>query len=187
MYGKAVNKKIITNLIWAGCFDSFGFNRKTLVHNLDLILNYGELIQDLDEAYALTPELEIVEEYSSRECMQQEMEIYGFYLSNHPITDYKMKYPNVVSLEDLNRYFDKIVHTIVYVDHLRKTSTKKNEMMCFVTGSDEIMRVDVTLFPKIYETVSEDLKEGNIIYIIGKVEKRFDKLQIIVQNLKILE
>lgn len=187
VYGKAVNKKIITNLIWAGCFDDFGFNKKTLIHNLDLILNYGELIQDLDEEYALIPELEIVDEYSSRECMQQELEIYGFYLSNHPITDYKLQYPNIISLEDLNDYFDKKIQTIVYVDHLRKVSTKKNDMMCFITGSDEITRVDITIFPGVYETVSDELKEGNIVYIVGKVEKRFDKLQIIVQELKILE
>lgn len=187
VYGKAVNKKIITNLIWAGCFEEFGFNKKTLAHNLDLILNYGELIQDLDEEYALEPELEIIDEYSSKECMEHELEIYGFYLSNHPITDYKLKYDNIVALENLENYFDKIIHTIVYVDHLRKVSTKKNDMMCFITGSDEIMRVDVTLFPKTYEKVSEQLKEGNIIYIIGRVEKRFDKLQIVVQDLKILE
>ena len=187
VYGKSVNKKIITNLIWAGCFDAFGYNRKTLIHNLDLILNYGELIQDLDEEYALTPELEIMDEYTSKECMQQELEIYGFYLSNHPITEYKLQYPNCVSLENLDNYFDKTIHTIVYVDYLRKVSTKKNDMMCFITGSDEITRIDITVFPKIYEAVSDELKEGNIIYIIGKVEKRFDKLQIVLQDLKILE
>jgi len=187
VYGKVVNKKIITNLILAGCFDSFGFNKKTLIHNLDVILNYGELIQDLDEEYALKPELEIVEEYTSKECMQQELDIYGFYLSNHPITDYKLQYPNTVSLENLDVYFDKVVHTIVYVDHLRRVATKKNDMMCFITGSDEITKIDVTVFPRVYETISDDLVEGNIIYIIGKVEKRFDKLQIIVQELKILE
>jgi len=119
--------------------------------------------------------------------MQQELDIYGFYLSNHPITDYKLQYPNTVSLENLDVYFDKVVHTIVYVDHLRRVATKKNDMMCFITGSDEITKIDVTVFPRVYETISDDLVEGNIIYIIGKVEKRFDKLQIIVQELKILE
>lgn len=187
LYGKTVNKKIITNLILVGCFDVFGFNKKTLIHNLDLILNYGELIQDLEEEYALAPELELVEEYSNKECMQHELDIYGFYLSNHPITDYKLKYSNIVSLEKLDNYFDKIIHTIVYIDRLREISTKKNDMMCFITGSDEITKVDITVFPRIYEKVHDELKEGNIIYIIGKVEKRFDKLQIIVQELKILE
>lgn len=187
VYGKTVNRKIIMNLIWAGCFDGFGFNQRTLIHNLDLILNYGELIQDLDEEYALAPELELVEEYSSRECMQHEMEVFGFYLSNHPVTEYKLKYPNVISLENLQDYFDKMVHTIVYVDHLRTVVTKKNDMMCFITGSDEIMRVDVTVFPRVYTKYQDNLMEGNILYLIGKVEKRFDKLQIIVQDLKILE
>ena len=187
VYGKTVNKKIITNLILAGCFDSFGINRKTLVENLDMILNYGELIQDLDEEFALPPELEIYDEYSSRECMQQEDEIFGFYLSNHPVTEYKLNYKNIVPLELLQNYFDKIVHTIVYVDYIKTVATKKNDMMCFITGSDEARRIDVTLFPKIYEKYADVIKEGSILHLIGKVEKRFDKLQIVVQDLKILE
>ena len=187
VYGKTVNKKIITNLILAGCFESFGFNKRTLIHNLDIIINYGELIQDLDEEFALTPELEIVDEYTNQEIMLQELDIFGFYLSKHPITEYKVKYPNVVSLENLETYFDKTIHTIVYIDHLRRTATKKNDMMCFITGSDEITRVDITIFPRLYEKVPDELDEGKIIYVIGKVQKRFDKLQIVADDLKILE
>ena len=187
VYGKVVNKKVIVNLILAGCFDSFGYNKKTLIENLDLILNYGELIQDLDEEFTLPPELEIFEEYSNKECMANEGEIFGFYLSKHPVTEYKLNYNNIVELNDLNNYFDKVIHTIVYVDYMKCVSTKKNEMMCFITGSDEVRRIDVTIFPKIYEKYSENLKEGAILYLIGRVEKRYDKLQIVVQDLKILE
>ena len=70
---------------------------------------------------------------------------------------------------------------------MKCVSTKKNDMMCFITGSDEVRRIDVTIFPKIYEKYSEQLKEGCILYLIGRVEKRYDKLQIVVQDLKILE
>lgn len=187
VYGKAMNRKTFTSLIYAGCFDAFSFNHKTLIENIDVIINYGEIIQDLDPEFALEPELVMHEEYSSQELMQQELEVFGFYLSNHPVTEFKTKYSDIVLLQDLNSYFDKVIHTIVYVDHMRSVATKKNDMMCFLTCSDELMRVDAVLFPNIYEKVKDILSQDIVISIVAKVEKRFDKLQLVVQKLEILK
>ena len=46
--------------------------------------------------------------------------------------------------------------------------------MIFITGSDEINTLDVVLFPKVYERY-RDIEVGNVIFVNGKVEKRFDK------------
>jgi RecJ-like exonuclease len=54
--------------------------------------------------------------------------------------------------------------------------------MSFITGSDEISKIDIILFPNIYEKY-QDLKVGDIIYVTGKVEKRFDKLQVVVNEI----
>ena len=56
-YGKSVTSKTLESLIYAGVFDKFGYNKKTLITNLDLIINYGELISDLDREFALEPEI----------------------------------------------------------------------------------------------------------------------------------
>ena len=55
--------------------------------------------------------------------------------------------------------------------------------MMFITGSDELSKIDIVLFPKVYEEYG-DIKKGDIIKIFGKVEKRFDKFQIIATNVK---
>lgn len=181
-YGKSINRKTLESLIDAGCFISLGLNKQTLHHNLDVIINYGDLIKDLDEEYALQPELEMMDEYPKKELMQRELNVFGFYLSEHPVTEYKLRYPNTVSLSEINNYFDKVINLIAYIDRIKIINTKNNEQMCFITGSDEINTVDIVLFPIIYKKYN-NLNVGDIIYVDGRVEKRFDKLQIVVNEI----
>ena len=55
--------------------------------------------------------------------------------------------------------------------------------MAFISGSDVLSNVDIVLFPKVYEKYNS-LKHSDIILINGKVEKRFDKYQIVVNNIE---
>ncbi len=184
-YGKSVNKKAILSLIYAGCFDIFGFNKKTLVNNLDAIINYSEIGELLSDEETLKPMITIEQEYDKKTLMEKELEVFGFYLGNNPIIDYKAKYDNIVDLNNIELFFDKIIETIVYVDHIKEITTKKNEKMVFITGSDEISSVDVVLFPRVYSKYN--IKKGNILKLKAHVEKRYDKYQLVVNDLKILE
>ena len=58
--------------------------------------------------------------------------------------------------------------------------------MLFITGSDNTDNVDIVLFPKIYEKY-KNINKGNIIRIASVVEKRFDKYQLVVNDVRILE
>ena len=182
-YGKSVTRKTLESLIYAGVFDSFGYNKNTLITNLDSIINYGELIKDLDREFALQPEIINYEEYTNKELMEQELNVFGFYLTNNPITEIKLKYNNIVNLSEISSYFDKNINIVVYVDKLKETTTSKGDKMCFISGSDEISTVDIVLFPKTYEKY-KDIKQGDILLVKGKVEKRFDKHQIVVNNME---
>lgn len=185
-YGKGVNRKTIESLIDAGCFVNMGYNKRTLHENLDLIINYGEITKDVDPTYVDKPELVVEKEFSKYELMERELGIFGFYLSNHPITEYKLKTKGIVALSELAKYFDRIIDTIVYVDKIKIIETKKKDKMCFITGSDEVENVDVVLFPRVYQAYSH-LEVGDIIKVKAKVEKRFDKLQLVVNQITILE
>ena len=72
--------------------------------------------------------------------------MFWFYLSEHPVTEYKVKYLNTISLNEIPNYFDKIINIIVYIDRIKVINTKKNERMSFITGSDEISKIDIILF-----------------------------------------
>ena len=55
--------------------------------------------------------------------------------------------------------------------------------MMFLTGADELNKIDIVIFPKTYAKYP-NIQIGDILYIKGKVEKRLDKYQIIAMNLK---
>ena len=180
---KNINKKILASMIDAGCFDEFGYNKRTLNENLDNLINYANLSHDLDESLILKPEIEIKDEYPKEVLMEREKELFGFYLSEYPTTSYKSKY-KVINLIDIENYFDKTIDLIALVDRVKDVTTKKGDKMAFVNVSDETSNVDLTLFPKIYE--DNKLKRGNIILVRGKVERRLDKYQIVVDKVKVL-
>lgn len=181
-YGKSVTSKTIESLIYAGAFSNFNYNKKTLITNLDLIINYGELIKDLDRNYVLEPEIIRVDEYSKKELLNQELEVFGMYLTDNPITDLKLKYKNIIDLNELELYFDKVINVIICVDKIKEVTTSKLDRMAFISGSDEVSSVDIVLFPKIYEKYN-DIVKGDFLYIKGKVEKRFDKYQLVANEI----
>ncbi|MGM9849563.1 MAG: DNA polymerase III subunit alpha [Bacilli bacterium] len=174
---KSIGRDVFTSLVFAGCFETFGYNKRTLIENLDKILNYSDLGDILGDD--LLPILDEYPEYDSKFLMEKEFEIFGFYVSNHPVTSYKEKY-NSIDLCDISNYFDKIINIVVYVDRVKEVETKKGDKMCFITGSDEVSSIDVVFFPKVY---TGDINAHDILYLNGRVEKRNDEYQFVVNGI----
>lgn len=180
-YGGPVNTKTIEALIYAGTFDTFGINKNTLIQNLDIITGYSEIGAYVSDD-TFKPELNQKPELTKKELMQKELEVFGFYLSRHPITDYKKQNSNAIELKYLDKYFDKLVEAIIIVDKTKEVDTKNKEKMMFITASDELATTTIVIFPKTYQTISQ-IEIGDILKITGRVEKRFDKYQIIATKI----
>ena len=114
--------------------------------------------------------------------INKEKELYGFYLTNHPISFYKDKYDNITDICDVPKYFNKTIDTLVMIDKISSIKTKDKEEMAFITASDEIDTMEYVLFPKVYSEY-KDLKKNDIIKVNGKVERR-NNYQIIVNNIE---
>lgn len=182
---RVINKKVLESLIDADSFSNFGYNHKTLYKNLDAILNYALLTKELDEEFVLKPEIEVVEEFEKEVLIQQEKELFGFYLTNHPVSKYKAKVPNPIHLTEVGKYFDKKINVIVMVDRIKKIMTKKQEEMAFVTVSDEYTALDVTIFPILLKEIPV-IKPGDIIQVKARVEKRYASYQLLADKVEIL-
>ena len=179
---KIVNKKVIESLILAGTFDIFKVNRKTLIDSIDIIINYGEVIK-LNDDYNLKPVLEEKNDYTTKEKMEHELDLFGFYLSFNPVVEIRKKIPTTISLKNIDTYFDKIVDVVVMVENYRVIESKNNTKMAFILGSDEFKKMDFVLFSNVYE-IAPEINKNDIVIIRGKVEKRFDKYQIVVSKIK---
>lgn len=178
-----ISRNIIESLILAGCFDN-EFNRKTLFENLDLILNYASISLDIEDGLIEKPELNLYREYTKKELMKIEHDIFGFYLSYHPVTEIRIEKGNSYDILSVGKSFNKRINIILEVNKKKELKTKNNDLMCFLTCSDELSEIDVVVFPDIYKEIN--VKEGDIINLTARVEKRFDKYQLLANKIEIL-
>lgn len=186
LYISGVGKKTLEVLINANVFKEFGYNRATLIYNLDSLFNYAELTKDIDPSLVMKPEIEFQAEYETSYLLTKEKEVFGFYLSSHPTTMYKKDNPYCISLNQVNDYFNKKIDTLVLIEKIKVINTKKGDKMAFITGSDATGSCEYTLFPKVFNKYS-DLERGNIIKIRGTVEKRLNEIQIVADKIRNLE
>ena len=182
-YSIGINKKVLINLIKAGCFDCFEINAPTLINNLESIINYADLIKDAGMIELSKPSLIKADDYTNEEKVENQLNIFGFYLSNHPTNNYKNE--KDIDTKSIPKYFNKTISIVLIIDNIKEITTKKNDIMSFITASDEFGKISLTLFPNTYKQYN-NIKKKNIIRVYGKVEKRFDQYQIIVNSLKFL-
>ena len=165
-----ISQNIIELLITSGCLDFFGYNRQTLINNIDSLINYGNLCKDLGSDFVLKPEINMSDEFEREILINQEKECFGFYLTNHPVSFYKNKIKSI-NLIDINKYFNKNITCVVMIDKIKEITTKKGEKMAFLSCSDEEASCDITIFPNLYKELL-NLSKSDIIKVDGRVERR---------------
>ena len=134
----------------------------------------------------MKPEIVFQQDFDQKDILLKEKEVYGIYLSNHPTTMYKKNNPYAIPINEVENHFDKQVDTLLLVDKMKLVNTKKGDKMAFITGSDESGQIEYILFPKVLNKVP-NIDKGNILKIRGRVEKRLNRYQIIVDRVKNLE
>lgn len=180
-----VSKKNIESLIYASAFNTFGYNINTLIENLDNLINYANLTKDLDPSLVMKPEIVIKKELITETLLEEEKNLFGFYLTHHPTAKYLKENKDIVPLPLLSNYLNRKVTTLVYIEKIKTIKTKKGDDMAFFTGSDEASTREYTMFPKTYNLYN-DLKRGDIVKVEGRVEKRLNELQILVDKIILL-
>ncbi len=180
-YGKSVNIKTIQNLIYAGALDSFGETRKTLNENIKSANIYAELVSGLDSSLVSLPTLEKYEEYPLNELMAHEVDLYGFYVSNHPASKY-----NCPKINEIKSYFDKNIVSYYLLESSKIIKTKKGDTMAFLKLSDETGIIDGTIFPNRIHYINH-IKNGDILKVFSHVEKRLDKYQLVINKIELIK
>ena len=171
-----LNKNVLDSLNKAGCFEKF-INQKTFDYNIDALLNYSELGSLLEDS--LKPELINVKEYDKKQLLQREYEVFGTYLSEHPVTIVKKKY-NAINLDDIKNYYNKNITAVICIENVKKIKTKSDKDMYFITGSDETNILEFIMF----SSINCDIIIGSVYILNGRVEKRYDKYQVIINKIK---
>ncbi len=183
---KIFNRKALESLIKAGVLDSLGWKRAQLYQLLDLLIEYGHQKQKAREEKAISlfgedyirrPEIpaEILSmsEWEEQLLLSYEKEVLGTYLSSHPLACYRKRLASLVShtVEALDPEddFDREVRLAGIIVSVKLLKTRKEERMATFVLEDLTGQVDVTVFPEAYNRFNVYLKEGQLVWLKGRM------------------
>ena len=170
-----LNKETYLILIKSGALDIFKINKQTMIKNIDVILNYASIYSDgLGK-----PILIKYPEYDEATLREFEILSYGMYITNHPCSKYK----DVIKVENIKNYLFKNINMLLLIKSIRTIKDKSGGEMAFLECEDETGKVNLTMFSSLYAK-NNDLKANELIIVNVKVSKRFDKLNVLVNNIK---
>jgi DNA polymerase-3 subunit alpha len=206
---KTVNRRALETLIYCGAFDSIHPNRRQLIEGLELVINWlqkknkeketGQLnMFDLqversdnnDNGFENAPSLPNIPDFSGQEKLKLEKENLGFYVSEHPLQPIKesAQLLSPLNLSQLSEQKSgKSVCVIAMLTNIKKHFDKKGNPMAFISMEDISTQAEGVVFASNYQAISDNLKEDTPLIIWGKVDKKEDKLQIIINSVQIIE
>jgi len=194
------NTKLLESLIKAGAFDSFGVNRATLMGNMEGALAYdkssreatayGQISLFGDDVsvgeYEMTP---ASEPWGKMDILEMEKEFLGFYVSGHPLDDYKEDIERVVWVDiskpdELPKGKGREVSLICQCVTLKEVRTKSGDKMCSFTLSNYQGSVDAVAFPKDYKAFEGVVEKDGIYGFDGYFDNGRDegKVQFVIRR-----
>lgn len=128
-----------------------------------------------------------VEQVSTKEMLNWEKELVGFYVSEHPLLRVNGDWQSAVTCLcgeiDEERNGQTVVVAGV-IDWIRPHVTKKGEPMAFVRIEDIQGGIELVLFPRVYATYRDLLKPDKVILATGKVDAERGNPKIICETIR---
>jgi DNA polymerase-3 subunit alpha len=129
------------------------------------------------------PELE---EWPASQLLAMEKDVLGFYLSGHPLRDFKAEIEKLAtcSIEDLSQRKDRDrVVLCGIVGSIKKISTKNGGQMAFLTLEDLSGSVEVVVFPDLYANVSSHLIKDLPLLVTGNLDVTEDAAKLLASEI----
>ncbi len=165
-----VNKRVIESAIKSGGFDRFGYSRKALLDQIELIVEtakksseakknaVGSLFGDDEEITTVDLVLSNCEEYELKSILEFEKDTLGFYVSGHPLDEYRDKISELnytLSSEIEGVKDDSFVVFIGKVESVETKISKKGNQFGIVNLMDFHGNVEIMLFSDKLEQLRE--------------------------------
>ena len=200
---KKINRTGLECLIKAGGMDCFPGNKAQKLACIGDLIDSAQssakstlsgqisLFDIAGPAIKLERHLPNVTEFDKKNLMSMEKEMLGIYLTDHPLSDYKIAISNITDMdtqklatlyeeEGEETYpFAKLeagdikdgqsVRMAGLITARRNLITKKNQQMAFITLEDLYGQIDV-VFPKTFERDRSYLDVDSVVVITGKLD-----------------
>jgi DNA polymerase-3 subunit alpha len=202
---RLVNRRVVDCLIKAGAFDSLGGTRAGLLAALDQAMESGQRQQrDREEGQvslfdvpggeprpaAGAATAARVPEWPQEELLAYEREVLGFYLSGHPLEQYREMARRIgaLSAADLAaRSTGARVLLLGQVSAFSESSTKSGNRMAFATLELVDGSVPLTIFPEPYRSCAGALRHKGAVIVRGRADDSDKGRVVLAEEIKPLE
>lgn len=191
---KKVTKKAVEHLIDAGSFDFTTWNRQALVLSVDPLFKQAvrkqkerekgvlDLFSTWEKAQEKSLEPPEVAPRPRQEVLVREKELLGFYLTGHPMDDYRelckqLKCAPFSTIESLKH--DALLRTAFIIETAKiKVSAKTQRKFAILTISDGLEHLELPIWAHLYEEQSALFIEGRLLYALLQIDKEGERVRL---------
>ncbi|RCJ42139.1 DNA polymerase III subunit alpha [Nostoc minutum NIES-26] len=210
---RAVNRRTLESLIYCGAFDKLESNRHQLIKDLELVYEWaqsrakdrasgqGNLFDLLggfstvsnttkNNGFDSAPKASAIQDFPPQKKLQMEKELLGFYVSDHPLKSLRQTVSLLtpINLSQLGEQReDTKLCAVVMLNGVKKVMTKKGDPMAILQIEDLTSQSEAVVFPKTYERIGFLLVVDTRLIIWGKVDRRDEQTQLIVEDAEPVE
>lgn len=188
--GASVSRKVFESMAEAGALDSLQGTRAQLFAAVEAAVDFGQKLKksngrasqpsffDLDTTTALQinePSLPSVEEWNVHQVLNREKEILGFYLSGHPLNNYReeVKAFSTATLEQTAAFKDQsAVRVCGIIADFKTHMDRKNRPMAFFRLEDFSGSMECVAFADTYEAYRSLMRVDEMVVINGRISAR---------------
>ncbi len=190
------NKRVLENLICAGALDKLPGTRAQKYHELanviELALQNKEhketgqmqlfsMFHQEEDAQSQVYTFPQVTDWNSKEKLEKEKDVIGFYISAHPIQTYERQL-SWLTLQTIQEVMvirqtpsatpqqEPYVTIVGLLTEKKVISTKKGDKMAFAQVEDLLNHAEIIIFPKLFAQIEPWLYDYSIFVIKGNLD-----------------
>ncbi|MGI6453644.1 MAG: DNA polymerase III subunit alpha [Syntrophomonadaceae bacterium] len=192
-----INKRMVENLILAGCFDSVGITRKQALSIMEECIELSQQIKQGEQSMQLSlfgdnqglieePRPVVTGEIPIMEKLIREKEVLGFYVSQSPLEEYRQVFPLIIThqLADLTAADgDSYVRVAGIMLNLGRKVSRRGDSYASFFLEDFSGRMQVMVFPSAYRNYASQLKSDQAVIVEGIYDTHDEQPKIILRNI----
>jgi len=201
---RQVNKRTLENLVCAGALDCFDYPRERMLAGLErLVAHANRTAQDRETgqndmfgeaagAGATIIEMPLCEAWSANEKLNREFGAVGFYLSAHPLDEYrdmltKMRVQLYAEFETSVRNGATAGRLAGTITGKQERKTRQGKAMGIIMISDPSGQYEGVIFEEALHRFRDDLQVGQSVILLVGADMRPEGVSVRIQSVEPLE
>jgi len=201
---RKINKRMIESLIKCGAFDSLGYRRSQLMAYYEGVIDTAQRRQkerssgqasffdEIDGEKSTDGEtmqeyrMSDIAEWDHKELLAHEKETLGFYITGHPLLRFAEKLNTVANVDtsSINNKNDRDTVALGgVVSNIREVTTKRKEVMAYITIEDLRGSVTVICFADLYAKAFGLVHSEDPVLIKGTIDAGEEGIKVIASEI----